>query len=186
MREPSGSRPPSLVVVTGRPGSGKTSLTHRLAPAIPCPLVSRDEIKEGLQVHHPELDEEAAKLKAYEAFFATLEGLLGRGVTVVAEAAFQHRLWEEPLARLGRIARVRIVVLSIPPELALERRIARLREDPSRERFHPDPGIAALRSRSPMPDEAYDPPHLDVPTLTIDASDGYAPGFTEIVAFARE
>jgi len=37
-----------LIVVTGRPGSGKTTLAHTLAKAIHCPLISRDEIKEGL------------------------------------------------------------------------------------------------------------------------------------------
>ena len=38
---------PLLVVVSGPPGSGTTTLAHKLARAIPCP-VCRDEIKEGL------------------------------------------------------------------------------------------------------------------------------------------
>ncbi len=39
---------PMLIVVTGRPGSGKTTLAHKLAREIWCPVISRDEIKEGL------------------------------------------------------------------------------------------------------------------------------------------
>ena len=39
---------PTLIVVTGRPGSGKTTLAHALAREIRCPAICRDEIKEGL------------------------------------------------------------------------------------------------------------------------------------------
>jgi predicted kinase len=38
---------PRLIVVTGRTGSGKTTLAHALARAIRCPAICRDEIKEG-------------------------------------------------------------------------------------------------------------------------------------------
>lgn len=39
---------PTLIVVSGSPGSGKTTLSYALARAVPCPVVSRDEIREGL------------------------------------------------------------------------------------------------------------------------------------------
>jgi len=38
---------PKLVIITGRPGSGKSTLAHIIAKEIRCPLISRDEIKEG-------------------------------------------------------------------------------------------------------------------------------------------
>ena len=38
---------PGCVLVTGRPGSGKTTLARKLAGLLRMPLVSRDEVKEG-------------------------------------------------------------------------------------------------------------------------------------------
>jgi DNA polymerase III delta prime subunit len=37
---------PALVVVSGPPGSGKTTLAHKIARAAGCPAACRDEIKE--------------------------------------------------------------------------------------------------------------------------------------------
>ena len=39
---------PLLVIVTGAPGTGKTTLARRLAADLPLPLIAKDDIKEAL------------------------------------------------------------------------------------------------------------------------------------------
>ena len=182
---------PSLIVVTGRPGSGKSTLAHALARAVRCPAISRDEIKEGLVITTGDVGEPGGDVQrhASNAFFDTVKLLLSHGVTLVAEAAFQHRVWAPRLEPLREIARVRIVLCDIGPELARARQVERGLADPARVRFHSDHVVRVAQAGDDwraLPLGSYDPPHLEVPTLSVDTSDGYNPAFDIIVAFARE
>src|SRR5262245_30663584 len=95
---------PQLLIVTGRPASGKTTLAHTLAREIKCPLISRDEFKEGyihtLGTTHNELGDSAA-WHIYEAFFETIDLLIGKNISIVVEAAFQDHLWKQGLDNLA-------------------------------------------------------------------------------------
>lgn len=181
------STKPMLIVVTGRPGSGKTTLAHALAREIRCPAICRDEIKEGLVNTTGDAGSGADSIARhiYETFFETIAMLLDRRVTLVAEAAFQHKLWAPKLEPMLEKTRVRIVVCDIDPKLARSRHVARGLADPSRERFHGDPAVTAARQGVELPIEPYDPPHLDVPTLRVDTSGEYAPSLAEIARFVR-
>jgi adenylate kinase family enzyme len=44
---------PTLIIVSGPGGSGKTTLAHQLAATLGCPALCRDEIKEGMVASYP-------------------------------------------------------------------------------------------------------------------------------------
>jgi len=178
---------PFVIVVTGRPGSGKTTLAHRLAAHIHCPALCRDEFKEGY-VHslggtHASLGQDINR-RLYDIFFETIDGVVSKGVSVVIEAAFQHALWVPKLTHLAEVASVALVVCTIHPQLARARWIDRVVADPRRERFHGDSAVSAANDGSGTSDAPYDPPNMDVPTLIVDTTDGYNPTLEQIVAFA--
>ena len=90
------ARKPTLAVVSGPPGSGKTTLAHALAHEIGGPAIIRDEIKQGMALTgagEPASGYDDLNIPALTAFFDALNVLARAGVTVVAEAAFQNRLW---------------------------------------------------------------------------------------------
>ncbi len=179
---------PTLIIVSGPPGSGKTTLAHPLARAVPCPAICRDEIREGL-AHTigglpPALGDDLAH-RTNDAFFGALDHLLRAGVTVVAEAAFQHKLWAPGLEPLLAVADIKVVHCTADPAVVRDRIARRAAEQPERA-AHPDGDLLALIDAGTFPLEGWDRLRLDVPTLDVNTTDGYEPSFERIVAFARE
>ena len=169
---------PFFIVVTGRPGSGKTTFAKKLGGRLFLPVISRDELKEGyvhtLGKRHAELPKETNKYVS-ELFFETIDRLLSANVSLIAEAAFQHRVWEPHLNRLK--AKAGIVILICKPEddrVSRERFVNRGLENPLREYFHGDRGVDLAAS--------YEEPRLDVPTIHVDTTDAYRPSIDELKA----
>lgn len=180
---------PSLTIVTGRPGSGKTTLAHALAKTVHCPVFSRDEFKEGFvnaaNSTHSELADDVNR-EIYQTFFEAIEFMISKGISLIAEAAFQHQLWAPKLEPLCRMSEVRIVICTLDPRMARERFIERGLADPARERFHGDAPVHAAKKGIELPIGDYTPPSFSVPTLTVDTTAGYDPGIEAIESFAMD
>ena len=116
--------------------------------------------------------------RTFPLFFDVLRLLLEGGVTAVAEAAFQDRLWREGLEPLAGLAELRIVHCVTDSALASERAGAR-----GTRRAHADPGEAEEWRRFL---EAFVRISLSAPAIEVDTSDGYKPGIAEIAAFVDE
>jgi predicted kinase len=174
---------PTLVVVSGPPGSGKTSLAHALGPAIACPVICRDEIKEGM-VHAqgddfiPDVGDSLTK-RTFPVFFEVLRVLVTAGVTVVAEAAFQDGTWRMGLEPLMGLARLRVVQCSVDEAVARER-IERRRANVASRRAHAD-GQLLVRGGSRA--ASFERLSIPAPSIVVDTTDGYAPDLEQVVGF---
>src|SRR5438445_11791168 len=131
---------PALIVISGPTGSGKTTLAHKIAESVGCPAICRDEIKEGMVHATPGFvarPGDELTMRTLPVFFGVLELLLSAGVTTVAEAAFQDRIWRPRLEPFREVAALRIVHCLVEVETALLRIRRRWQEDPCR-RAHAD------------------------------------------------
>jgi predicted kinase len=157
----------TLIVVSGPPGSGKSTLASTLNSILGCPLISRDEIHEGIvRAGTPDPD----MRHTYRVFTDTVTALARAGVTTIAEAAFQDHLWRPILEPLLPQVPMRVIRCTVPAAVARTRIAAR-----------PAQGRAAHRG-NPVAADAWAPITLDLPTLTVDTTSGFAPA--EVVAFA--
>lgn len=151
---------PLCLIITGRPGSGKTTLAKALGERLHFPVVSRDALKEGyVHAHglgHDQLPSDTNQLVT-EQFFTLVEQHLRGGISVIIEAAFQHPVWAAHLPALRALSNPVLVLCVLPTELAAQRYHARAQAHPDWSHYH----------GSAPPPETYHPPQLDIPTFTV-------------------
>ena len=117
----------ALVVVSGAPGAGKTTLAVPLAAALGYPLLSKDVIKEALfdALGHVEVDELRSSRRLGGAAMELLWRLAHNSPEVVIEANFRSRSAYERAQVRALCPRPVEVYCRVPPELAAERYAAR-------------------------------------------------------------
>jgi hypothetical protein len=175
---------PKLIIVTGRPASGKAMLSGKLGRMLWLPVVSRDEIKEGyvstFNTSHDNLPEDINGTVT-EIFFQNVDFLLSHSVSLIAEAAFQHHVWELQVTKWKEIADVFLIICEVDADVATERHIRRGVDEPKRELYHGDNKVVHFKKTGEvLPPGAYAPPSLDVPTLKVSTLDGYDPELEKI------
>jgi len=95
-------RQPLLLVVTGMPSSGKTTVAEGLSRLLRLPLIAKDEIKESLYESLGTYDLDASAqlgVAAYALIFALARSMLDSGVSAIVEANF-FRYQKENFASL--------------------------------------------------------------------------------------
>jgi predicted kinase len=115
-----------LIIVTGLPCSGKTSLGRQISRLHKIPFISKDGFKERLFDTLGWSDRAWSKKlsgASYEMMFYALEELLEVGQSCVLEANFDPAVHSEPIARITQKHQNRVVQIHCvtEPEILLER-----------------------------------------------------------------
>jgi len=179
------NRKPRCIIVTGRAGSGKTTLAKKLGERLWMPVISRDEIKEGyvntFGVKHDELPADTNGLVS-DLFFVIINQYLAGNISVVIEAAFQHRVWEPRIPKIVELAMPVIVLCCVDDAVAARRHLQRGLENPNREFYHGDIRVAHYKETGEiLSPETYAAPQFNVPTIEVSTDGEYVPGIDEIV-----
>jgi hypothetical protein len=153
------------------------------------PVVSRDEIKEGyvntFGVKHDELPPDA-NATATNIFFEIVYQYLAKKVSIVVEAAFQHKVWEPRVAEISQVADPFLIICSVDAETAADRHLQRGLAEPDREYYHGDKRVVVYRETGVvLPAGEYETPNFDIPTLRVSTYGEYSPAIDEIVSFVK-
>ncbi len=162
---------PTLVIVSGPPASGKTTLARPLARALGLPLFEKDTIKERLANCLGEGQREYSRSLGLAATLMLVDiagELLAAGQSVMLESYFQHGKAEQQLGHLTSLANSMLIHCTASRETLIERYVLRMSSQ-GRHAIH-EVGQSADKLRAREAREADEPLDLPIPRLIVSTS----------------
>ncbi len=162
---------PVLIIVSGPPAAGKSSIVEGLARALGLPLFTKDEMKErfadalgeGAFDHASELGK-GSQLQ----LIATARELVVTGNGVVIESFFHKGITEPQLQPLILHANAVLVHITAQEDVLVQRYAERM-DDPARHEIH-NTDSSPEELRTLLREGLGDPLDLDCPSIVLDST----------------
>lgn len=188
MSESSPQTPPLLVIVTGAPGSGKTTLARALALACALPLFCKDDLKDSLFDALGWSDRAWSRkvgVASIHLLILVAERILAAGHPVIVESNFRDAR-ETPLfmALRERVAYSPLqIVCTCAREVALARYTARWHAG-ERHPGHAEGDLLGDLERA-LDEDEFTPLELGGETLSLDTTDLATVDYRPLIAHVR-
>ncbi|OGO30041.1 MAG: hypothetical protein A2Z29_06385 [Chloroflexi bacterium RBG_16_56_11] len=116
---------PTIVVVSGLPGTGKSSFSRRLAERLPFVILESDALRKALFAEPTYSATESARL--FNTIHFLIDGLLKKGMPLILDATNLSERYRERIYSIAdhRQARLILVLVQAPPGVVQERLKAR-------------------------------------------------------------
>jgi predicted kinase len=177
-------RRPPLVLITGAPATGKSTLARHLAGTLRLPLITKDGIKEVLGDALGAADRDRSKelgAASHALLYAVTGWLLDAGAGAIVESNFWRGVAEPGLQPLVTRSRAVIIHCEVSDD-AVMRRFAARGSSGKRHPVHFD-GAELPSLRKILRQGRFDPLDIDAPLLRVDTHDGYIPSLAAVLAF---
>lgn len=171
---------PVLLLVSGAPGSGKTTLAELLSQRIGLYHVERDKLKFGIEFGkgYSPLERKNTVVPTY---FKAVTALLELGISCIADGAHFRGKTEDDLTSF----RNKATVLNIHCNTTDSTDRAR-RRDEERDKTHPDWAEKYEPDYKAMYSETANPVEHGYELLEVDCTNGYEPNLEEIIKWVYE
>ena len=173
-------RKPLLILVSGAPGAGKTTLAHKLAEYLRVPHIARDEVLRGLEMtlgRETDRKEQVSKL-----YYPLLVHMLKAEMSVVTDGTISRDLSEDDI-KTFLVPNAQVVNIHARAANEHQRFIDR---ETQREGWSNDWVDAHLKHLDTIYPRTVEPLDLGIPLIEVDTTNGYAPSIPEVVSRIRK
>ena len=172
-------RKPLVIIVSGAPGAGKTTLACQLAEYLRIPHVPRDEILRGIELTKGRAIDRGGL--GIEVYYSQLTFMLANDISLVTDGTLYADISEKDIKdRL--LPKAQVVNVHVRAKNEHERFYDR---EMNRLGWSPEWVDGHMAHLDKIHHKTVDPLDLGVPVIEVDATNGYRPSIAEIIRNIR-